>query len=446
VTALEYDVVVIGGGPAGISAARAIRRLGHRTALCGSPRRHAAVEGLSERAADALRAADLAETLATIGPSLPRRSSWNGGGFDSGTEHLVVRRRFDEALVRDAIGAGVDYHSARCEAWEEHPGGVRAHARGRDGEAFVLSMRCLVDARGRAAGVDRDGGTRGVGTTAVARSWMHDRPRAAGSAVGTFDEGWFWIATAEDGASYAQIVIASDSPKLGTRARLATGYDAVVAHVAELRDCLGEATSCSGVEARDATPVLGAPLVTARTVRVGDAAFAPDPLSGQGMFEAIATGLAAAPVVNTILRRPADAPLAAEFHRRRIEDTFWRLARAGRDAYRAERRWLDSPFWSTRGAWPDDEPARAAAAAAEIAAVPVSKDGFIVRREAIVTADHPRGVWRLDGVELVPLLRFRSEQACLSDDRIAAEWTAGRALDAAAVRRALGWLRQRGLA
>jgi hypothetical protein len=209
---------------------------------------------------------------------------------------------------------------------------------------------------------------------------------------------------------------------------------------------LHDAAPRSDVEARDATPILGAPLVTPRSLRVGDAAFAPDPLSGQGVFEAIATGLAAAPVVNTIVRRPADAALAAEFHRRRIEDAFWRLARAGRDVYRAERRWTHSPFWSARRAWPDDESARGTSAPATIAPVPVSEDGFIVRREAIVTPDHPRGVWRLDGVELVPLLRFRSEHASLSDERIADGWRAGGSFDVAAVQRALGWLRQRGLA
>lgn len=35
----------------------------------------------------------------------------------------------------------------------------------------------------------------------------------------------------------------------------------------------------------------------------------------------------------------------------------------------------------------------------------MSSDGFITLQEVIVTPDHPRGIWRVAGVPLVPLLR-----------------------------------------
>jgi flavin-dependent dehydrogenase len=439
----EYEVVVIGGGPAGVSVARSLAILGHRVALCGSSRRHAAVEGLSERAASALRAAGFAQALEAIGPSLPRRSSWNGVLVDAGREHLVDRRRFDEALLRDALGSGVACHDARCEGWHYGERGVRAHERRRDGAISLIEARFLIDARGRAASFDRDSGARGPATTALGRSWRRPAHSAPGSAVAAFDEGWCWLAAPQDGPMYAQIALASDSAAIRSRSTLAAGYEAVVERVAELREWLRGATPCSDVDARDATPLLGGRLATERSLRIGDAALAPDPLSGQGLFEAIATGLAAAPVVNTILRRPADADLAREFHLRRIEDAFWRLARVGRDFHRAEQRWSESPFWSARRAWPDDAPVRGDAAQATIAAVPVSEDGFIVRREAIVTADHPRGVWRLDGVELVPLLQLLRSHEGLRRDQIAAEWSASRGVAVSDVERALVWLQQR---
>jgi len=179
--------------------------------------------------------------------------------------------------------------------------------------------------------------------------------------------------------------------------------------------------------------------------RVGDAAFAVDPLSGQGIFEAVATGLAAVPVVNTLLRRPQDRSLAEEFYRRRVEETFLRLARAGRDSYRAERRWGDSPFWGERRAWPDDEPGRAAAGPASIQTVAVSEDGYVVSRRAVVTPDHPRGVWRLEDVEIVPLLEFAEARRGEAEQDVAAAYAARFGAPRPSVDRALSWLRHRGL-
>src|SRR5439155_5492544 len=101
------DVAVIGGGPAGTIAARGVAALGHHVVVFAHPRRHPGIEGVSERTANALRLASCEEALAALGPALPRFSSWNGATVETGVEHLVERKRLDEALRADAEQVGV---------------------------------------------------------------------------------------------------------------------------------------------------------------------------------------------------------------------------------------------------------------------------------------------------------------------------------------------------
>ncbi len=436
--------MVVGAGPAGVAAGRALTALGHRVVLVSRPRTHGAVEGVSERAAQALRLAGCEEALTMLGPALARVSTWNGRSTPSGTEHLVDRGRFDEALSRDAARAGVACVEGHCDGWQESEHGCRLLIRPKRGEAFATEVAFVVDARGRAASVDRSSSRRGAPTTALARSWTAPRARS-GSALASFARGWCWLAAAESGPAFLQIFVASEMDDPALHRPLDGAYDALLREAPEARRWLDGASPCSAAYARDATPMLAGGTVSPRALRVGDAAFAVDPLSGQGLFEAVATALAAAPVVNTLLRRAADRALAEEFYRGRIEETFLRLTHAGRDAYRAETRWGDEPFWIARRGWPDDEPARQSAGPATIRAVPVSEDGFIVSRRAIVTPDHPRGVWRLDSVELVALLEFAATHRGERDEDLVAAYAERSATPSSSVERALEWLRSRGL-
>jgi hypothetical protein len=180
-------------------------------------------------------------------------------------------------------------------------------------------------------------------------------------------------------------------------------------------------------------------------IRIGDAALAMDPLAGHGVFEALASATTAVPVVRTLLEHPTEAASAFRFYRQRIDHTFLRLARIGRDFYALERRWQDEPFWRERRTWPDREPAHARpgdpADAPAIEVMPVVEDGYIVEREVIVTADHPRGVWQVDGVPIVALLRHLCAGAPTDPAPLAEHF--GRT--SAEIGTALGWLRFRGL-
>jgi 2-polyprenyl-6-methoxyphenol hydroxylase-like FAD-dependent oxidoreductase len=288
---------------------------------------------------------------------------------------------------------------------------------------------------------------RGPPTTALSRAWTLPAGAGARTAVAPFAQGWAWLAAPGDGRALLQLFVASGRGRLPPRRDLGRFYDQRLAEVAEAADWLDGAIPAGPVRARESTPQIARPLSSARALRVGDAALAIDPLSGHGVFEALGGALAAAPVVNTLLRRPDDAELAAAFYSERAEAAFLRHCRVGRDFYAQEGRWPEAPFWAQRRAWPDAEPAHRAAGsgAPEIAARGVIEDGFVVRRQVIVTPDHPRGVWQVDGVPLVPLMdAVEALVPAAADDlaRLAAERMAAPPEQVAT---ALAWLRLRGL-
>ena len=444
----RYDVLILGAGPAGVAAARGLVALGHRVALIGAPRPYAALEGLSERVLVALDSAGCAEALARIGPEVQRVATWDGARSEANRERLVDRQVFDQGLWLDARAAGIAAMAGRVKAVEAQPEGWRVSLRGEDGQAVTLEAGFLVEARGRAAPAGRGrGGERGPATTALVRRWRLAPGGAAMTAVAAFRDGWCWYVTLGEGSALLQVFVSGASGALPPRRDLAPFYQDLAGRIPEAGEWLAGATPDGPVEARNAAPRLAGALLGPRFARVGDAAFAADPLSGHGVFQALGLALALPAVVNTLLRRPADRALAEAFYRERVEDGFLRMARTGRDFYRQETRWPGRDFWRQRTTWPDAEPAHAApgSAAPRAAKRPVSEDGYIRARPVIVTPDYPRGIWRVAEVPLMPLMAFMAETGAASPAAMAAGFGARAGHPPGAVETALSWLAQRGL-
>lgn len=417
----DSDILILGGGPAGAAAAIGLARLGHRIAVVAGRRPFDACEGLSERSVAGLRQAGCAIAASRLGEPVLRHAAWNGVDAEANRETLVDRAALDAALLEDLASAGVTVVAGRADEVTPSGEGWQVGVRGADGGALALTAAFLIEARGRAAPA---GGVRrrsGPATTAI----LHCRrgnpaPPAAG--VVPFESGWAWMARLGDGRRYVQFAVSSAAGRLPNRAGLAAHFDGLLAAVPEATSWLADAAPVAPVAARTAAPVLHPAPVGERSLRIGDAALAVDPLSGNGLFQALSTGLMAVAVGNTLLRRPGDAALAEGFYRERVADSFWRFARIGRDFYRQERRWFEAPFWAERRAWPDDAPAHRAAAAGSIAIAtrPVVADGFITAREVVVTPDQPLGIWQLDGVELAPLLRRLKAEPTDADETMKA--------------------------
>ena len=437
------DIVVLGGGIAGCVAARGFAGAGKAVALLTSCRRHRAYEGLSPRAAEGLRAAGCEAALAAVGPWVARTSHWNGETRQVNGETLIERRRFDAALLDDARAGGVNVLIGRIEATAESADGWRVSLRCDDGARLAIDAGFLVEARGRRA---PGGGGRRHGPPAVALVGFWKRPPAAPAltAVAAFADGWAWLAAPGDDSAALQVVVAGDS--LPGRADLERFYGRCVDRVTEAAPWLAGAERDGAVLARNADVLLAREALGERWIRIGDAAFAVDPLSGHGQFAAVSTALNAVAVVATVCERPADAALAKRFYRERVETAFLTQGRVGRDFYRLEQRWVERPFWSARRAWPDDAPAhpRPAAEPPRIARRPVIADGYVVEREVVVTADHARGVWQVAGVALAPLMRFLDGGWRTAGELVPAA-AAHLECPPAAVETALGWLVHRGL-
>jgi len=395
----EPRILVLGAGPAGAATALGLRRLGYPVTVVSDWRRFAALEGVSQRVLEGLRNAGLGAALAEAAMPATREVRWNGQQLKLNQEFLLDRQCFDRALRHDLERAGVAVVGGRVR--EVTRKGVHCISLD-DGQ--VLQAEFLVEARGRQAPLAADR-LRGPETVSLLNLWQGE-PGAPASAVESLDEGWAWMARRADGRCYWQITL--DAAGLPGKAGLPE-YCAErrrgSALVAELFGA--RALEPAQVHARSSTAILAGECVGDDWIRVGDAAMAVDPLSGNGIFQSLSSALQAPVVVNTLLRKPERAALAQRFHQQRVEQLFLRFARIGRDFYGQEQTRTGLAFWARRRGWPDAQPLHLEAdwAAVRVEKRPVLRDGLVDEAEVVVTADQPLGIWHLQGVALAPVVR-----------------------------------------
>lgn len=433
---MSHDVIVLGAGPAGSVVARRLAASGVRVALVGAPS-CGGWEGLSVRSRGLFAEEGFGEHAGLLEGPFRRGGGWAGRPVE-GSEWLVERRLLAAALRADARAAGAHVLADLAVGVEWADGGWRVHLR----SDRRLTSRLLIEARGR-RGPER----RGPLLLAVGQPFRRPavrRPAPPGTQIHAADFGWCWLA--DQGQSlWVQVV-----------ARPGTGHPAswiraAAAQIPALEFALAEANPAGACVSRPAHARLGLPgvaLLRGRDVtlwRTGDAAYALDPLSGQGVYEALRGARLVATAVRSVLDG-SDAALAHRFVRERHEDAWHGGIEAAAGFYREEaaRRAAGAAcgmFWAdTAAAYRRLLPATTPVAAA-IERRPVLDQGRIVEREVVVTADRPRGVWHVAGVPLVSLKRF------LDAGGLATVETAATAMNKPpdAVASAIHWLQQTGI-
>lgn len=397
-------ILVLGGGPAGGATALGLKQLGYRVTVIAEPRPFKAVEGISDRVVEGLRNAGFELALANLPAPSPRNASWNGATNSANTERLINRSELDQGIVQDLLAAGIEVISGRAGKIISQGNGYKVELKANDD--LVIEADFLVEARGRSApgaGLDR---LRGTETVSLLQHWQGE-PCTPQSAAESFEDGWAWMAAWSDGTRYLQLTFDVASADLPDKAQLVDHCNSILRTLSSAQPFLENAQATGIVHARTSTPILCREAVGDNWIRVGDAAMAVDPLSGNGIFQALSSALQAPAVINTLIQQPQKAQLAKQFYQQRVDHMFHRFARIGRDFYASEERWWDNRFWAARRGWPDNEPLHQDTDpdSLEVVTMPVVSNGLIEEQEVVTTNDQPLGIWHLNGIPMAPVVR-----------------------------------------
>lgn len=355
-----FDVIVVGGGPAGASAAIALARRGLTAAIV---ERHAAPrprvgETLPPSARDPLEALGVWRRFieGEHAQAAGNRSSW--GSDDLEEVHFIRspyghgwhldRARFEAMLLEAAEAHGVTLvRGARLDAASYRSSRWRIRGAGR-----TLEARFAIDASGRGALLARACGAKrvsidrlvGVALFLDAKAGGRD-PQGPFTLIEAAEDGWWYSAPLPGGRLVVSCMTDSD---LAARASL-RDLDGWLAAARRTRDTWQRigAYSLAGTPPR---------LGSANTARLdtvagptwlaaGDAAVSFDPLSSQGIVTALESGIDAAEAIEAHLDGEAGAlSRYAAIVAARYRDYLVERARF----YGVERRWPDAPFWRRR--------------------------------------------------------------------------------------------------
>lgn len=415
------DVLVLGGGPAGCATALRLAARGRRVTLV-SPPPTAGREGLSARTVALLRGEGFESVIGELRGPAPRVGEWGLGRAVTGEEWLADRERLACAMRRVLADAGVRLLEDVVTHVTGRIGALEVHARA----LGMLVAACVVDARGR-GGPELHGPV----LLAVGRAYRTPSRRAPGTVIHALRSGWCWIVT-EGVEAWVQV---AGRPGDG---RPDEWHVRAAAECGPLAAILDGAEPLGATVARPAHARRAASVAEAGVIRIGDAAVGLDPLSGQGVYEALRAAPIAVAAVSSLLAGE-DPGLVYRFLSER-DDALWARILGTAAAFYEENAALGS-FWAeTASQYRALTSQPSAARSPAIERRPVLDGDRIRECEVLVTSEQPRGVWQVEGVPVVDLIHY-IERAATASPRDAA---AALARPPAAILAAAHWLRAAG--
>ncbi|AUG81968.1 hypothetical protein CFP65_7387 [Kitasatospora sp. MMS16-BH015] len=326
----------------------------------------------------------------------------------------VCRARFDQLLLAAARSAGaLVLQPATARRPRRTAAGWEVPLRAGGAQA-TLRARFLVDASGRGfalGGVKQPSGPR---LLALHGRWQGVPEQGPAGRVAAGPDAWCWGALLPDGDFRAMAFTDPATLRRSGRAALEHLYRGLIADSGLLAG-LPAAHPVGGVSVCDASSYADPAPVTTDSIKIGEAAFAIDPLSSSGVDKALQTAMAAAITVHTLLTSRQDPYIAMDFYLRSQQQAVRQHADWAAHHYHEHRLHRSRPFWQHRARVPPEPPAVPSSQlspdrhlrlvpSAILTALPCAVGDRVELRRALTHPNLPRPVAYLDGIELAPLI------------------------------------------
>lgn len=309
-TSPDYDLLVIGGGPAGCAAAAFARQQGWKVCLVEKESfpRFRIGESLLPTANGILQAMGAWPKITAAGfvkkygaifclaDGMGEKEVNFANSHVPGLEetYQVERAKFDALLLDHARELGTEIRiGAKVSAVEESADQVVATITSPDGRAEQLRARWLIDAGGRDNSYPNlqkqllDPATLPRRTAIYSHFSGLARPagrRAGHTIVARLEEGWFWIIPLENDKTSVGLVLRSEHVR--GRSPEQTFRDAVASST-KLRQLIGNAEPCMPFRVTADYSYFRKRLAHGRIVLAGDAGGFIDPIFSSGVYLAL---------------------------------------------------------------------------------------------------------------------------------------------------------------
>jgi flavin-dependent dehydrogenase len=317
----DYDVVVIGGGPAGSCAAAGARQHGLRTLVvekCAFPRFHIG-ESLLPAGNRVLREIGAWPKIEAAG-FIPKFGAEFHTADGTATKKVVFREslvpgldrafqveraRFDAVLLDHARSLGAEVRMETTVRAVETSGGLhRVTLTNSTGEQ-TLTVPWIIDATGRETGLMSDQ-KRALDPSPFPKrmaiySHFHGVPRAAGPEGGNIlvvrlGDGWFWIIPIDAERTSVGLVTTVEAFK-AAGGKPEEYFRRAIAESVKLRELLGAATATMGFHVTSDYSYFRRDLAQERLILAGDAGGFFDPVFSSGVYMATWSGKFAADMI-----------------------------------------------------------------------------------------------------------------------------------------------------
>jgi flavin-dependent dehydrogenase len=346
-----YDICVAGGGPAGITTAVQLHRMGYKVLLItqGNKPNHQEAQSVSHGVltmAETMKL-DKERVQEVLIPIQHMRRQWSGiEEQNSQPSGFLVNRRFwDDLLLGLAKQLGirvlqpVKLISCRYmeDLWELNILEKGKYAR--------IYTHFLVDAMGKKTvlrGIKKRLATQTIAITGI---WKNAPYPSSFTQLESAPTHWCWGARLLDEHFHATVFI--DPSAITGNSFLLKQYIGALEKTTLFTNCL-RGSLAKQPYAIDSTPYYYENAVGSNFIRVGEAGTGFDPQSSQGVQNAMANAIQGAIVVNTLLSHPSRQKSAIDFYNSRQKESMLSHLLKLSETYASARCWQDQPFWLDR--------------------------------------------------------------------------------------------------